>query len=159
MAGNDAKQLVESLLLTDAYPHEVNSEIVLIETHISWVFLAGDFAYKIKKPIQNSFLNYTTLARRKHFCEEELRLNQRFAKEIYLDVIAITAGNEGARIGGSGEPIEYAVRMKRFAADALLSHRVAHDLVHVNEVSSLAASVAELHAQAAKADPSGRDHG
>jgi aminoglycoside phosphotransferase family enzyme/predicted kinase len=148
--------LVESLLRTDAYPHEVNSEILLIETHISWVFLVGDFAYKIKKPIQNSFLDYTKLALRKHFCEEELRLNRRFAKEIYLDVVPITSSNSQARIGGSGEPIDYAVRMKRFAADALLSHRVSHNLIHVNDVRSLAASVAEFHAHAATADPSSR---
>ena len=134
MTIDHATQIVESLLLKNAYPHEVNSEIILIETHISWVFLAGDFAYKIKKPIQNSFLDYTTLALRKHYCEEELRLNQRFAKEIYLDVVAITSSNACTQIGGSGEPIEYAVQMKRFPADALLSHRVSHNMVHVNDV-------------------------
>ena len=154
MAVNDTNQLVESLLKPDAYPHEVHSEILLVETHISWVFLAGEFAYKIKKPIQNSFLDYSTLALRKHFCEEELRLNQRFAKEIYLDVVAITSDNARIRVGGSGEPIEFAVRMRRFAADALLSHRVSHNLVHVNDVRCLAAIVAELHAQAVTAEPS-----
>jgi aminoglycoside phosphotransferase family enzyme/predicted kinase len=156
MSIDHERLLVESLQLADAYPHEVNSEIQLIETHISRVFLAGDFAYKIKKPIQNSFLDYSTLENRKRFCEEELRLNQRFAKELYLDVVAITSSNGRARIGGSGEPIEYAVQMRRFAADALLSHRVAHNLVHVNDVRSLAASIADFHAQAAIADPLSR---
>ena len=148
--------LVESLSQTNAYPHKVNPDIILNETHISWVFLAGDFAYKIKKPIKNSFIDYSTLALRKHYCEEELRLNQRFAKDIYLDVVSITSSNDHARIGGSGAPIDFAVRMKRFAADALLSHRVSHDLVHVNDVRCLAASVAEFHAQAAIAETSSR---
>ncbi len=156
MAFNKTESLLGSLLLADAYPHEVSSKIELIETHISWVFLAGDFAYKIKKPIENSFLNYTTLALRKHYCDEELRLNLRFAQAIYLDVVAITSTDGQIRIGGSGVTIEYAVRMRRFATDALLSHRVSHSLVHVNDVQSLAVRIADFHAQAAIAEPSSR---
>lgn len=156
MAIDHENLLVTSLLLADAYPHEVNSKIIRIETHISWVFLTDDFAYKIKKPIKNSFLDYSTLALRKHYCEEELRLNQRFANEIYLDVVPLTSSNGSIRICGTGDPIEYAVRMRRFADDALLSQRVAHNLVHPVDVRALAATIAKLHAQATIADPSNR---
>lgn len=151
-----AKHLVQSLLSPSSYSHEVKSEVQLIETHISWVFLAGDFAYKIKKPIKNNFLDYTTLGLRKHFCEEELRLNQRYANEIYIEVIVITSNDGQIRVGGIGEPIEYAVRMRRFANDALLSYRVTHDLVHLDEIRSFAAKVAELHSKAATSAPSSR---
>ena len=156
MAIEHGNRLVEALRRTDAYPHEIASEVVLIETHISWVFLAGEFAYKIKKPIQNSFLDYSTLPLRKRYCDEELRLNQRFAQDVYLDVVAIADCDGRIRIGGSGEPLEYAVRMRRFAADALLDYRVTHNLVDVKDVRSLAATVASFHAQSAIAAAASR---
>lgn len=67
---------LESLRNPDAYPHEVDDEIILHETHISWVVLAGEWAYKIKKPVKNNFVDYSTLALRKHFCEEELQIGR-----------------------------------------------------------------------------------
>jgi len=111
---------LESLGLADAYPHPVEAAVEVIETHISWVFLAGDFAYKIKKPIKYGFLDYTSLELRKRFCEAELRLNQRFAKDLYLGVFAIVNDHGQLRIDGSAEPIEYAIKMKRFPADAFV---------------------------------------
>ncbi|MDX1927545.1 MAG: AAA family ATPase [Pirellulaceae bacterium] len=144
---------VEELRKPDAYPHPVGSEVLLIETHISWVLLAGEFAYKIKKPIHNNFIDYSSLALRKHYCEEELRLNQRFAKDVYLDVVAITNSHGHIRMADGGEPIEYAVRMRRFAADALLNYRVAHNLVDIHAVRSLAANIATFHSQALIAEP------
>jgi aminoglycoside phosphotransferase family enzyme/predicted kinase len=156
MAIDTAKQFIESLLHADAYPHDVGEGVQLIETHISWVFLAGAFAYKIKKPIQNNFLDYSTLSLRRHYCEEELRLNSRFASDIYLDVVKISRVHGQARILGPGEPMEYAVQMKRFPEEALISHRLSHGLVHLAEVQSLAARIAEFHARAAKAEPLSR---
>jgi len=147
---------LESLSLPDAYPHPVEAAVEVIETHISWVFLAGDFAYKIKKPIKNSFLDYTSLELRKRFCEAELRLNQRFAKDLYLDVVAIVKDHGQLKVDGSGEPAEYAVKMKRFPADALLSHRLDHGLVTLHEVRQLAARIADFHQVASHADTSTR---
>jgi len=147
---------LESLRLADAYPHHVETAIEVIETHISWVFLAGDFAYKIKKPIKNGFLDYTSLELRKRFCQAELRLNQRFAKDLYLGVVAIVNDHGQLRIDGSGEPIEYAVKMKRFPADALLSHRLDHGLVTLHDVRQLASRIADFHKFAAKAETSTR---
>src|SRR5215470_1541833 len=96
-----------------AYPHSC-SAVELIETHISWVLLTGEFAYKIKKPVDFGFLNFSTLALRRHYCAEEVRLNRRFAPALYLDVVPITRSGERVRVGGDGNVIEYAVRMREF---------------------------------------------
>ena len=89
MAGNQTKQseLIASLLKPEAYPHPVAS-LELLETHISWVILTGTYAYKIKKSVKLDFLDFSTLRLRRHFCEEELRLNRRMAPQLYLDVVA-----------------------------------------------------------------------
>ena len=104
--------LIEALCKASNYPHEV-STVRLIETHISWVLLTGTYAYKIKKPVNFGFLDFSTLAQRRFFCEEELRLNQRLAKEIYLEVVAITGTPDQPRLGGAGEAIEYVRRIRR----------------------------------------------
>jgi len=93
----------------------------LIETHISSVLLAGDRAYKIKKPLNLGFLDFSTLALRRHFCEEEIRLNGRLEPDIYLDVVPITGDLTSPALDGPGDVIEYAVQMRRFAQDGLLS--------------------------------------
>ncbi len=116
------RALVEALHRVDAYPHPVG-RVEHIETHISHVLLAGEFAYKLKKPLNLGFLDFSTLARRKHCCEEEIRLNARLAPGIYLGVVAITGTPEAPRIGGRGEVIEYAVKMRRFDQDCLLTRR------------------------------------
>jgi len=91
-----------------------------VETHISWVFLAGDYAYKFKKPLDLGFLDFTERARRLHFCREELRLNGRLAPEIYLDVVGARPTPDGWRVGALVEGAEPAVRMRRFPAEARL---------------------------------------
>src|SRR5690348_7407451 len=97
-----------SLMGPDAYPHPVEN-VRCIETHVSWVLLAGEFAYKIKRPVCYPFVDMRTLAQRHFFCREELRLNRRFAPGIYEDVAPITNDGQRTRIGGSGEILEYAV--------------------------------------------------
>lgn len=96
-------------LLIDALLHtlgQCGEAAVLVETHISWVILAGDFAYKLKKPINLGFLDFSTLEKRRFYCKEELRLNRRLAPEIYLDVITITGTPERPVLDGSGPAIE-----------------------------------------------------
>ncbi len=111
--------LLERLLSPAAYPHPVTS-VRLIETHISWVFLTGDYVYKVKKPVNFGFLDFSSLERRRHFCEEEVRLNRRFAPTLYLDAVPIVGPPAAARIlsadeiSGEGEPIEWAVRLRQF---------------------------------------------
>ncbi len=148
-------QQLKDLLKPGAFPH-ATSDVQLLETHISWVLLAGEFAYKIKKPIQNSFLDYTTLAARTRYCEAELRLNARFAPELYLDVVPITSDDGVLRIAGSGRLLRWRFRMRRFSADALMSERLAHGLVTTQDVRSLAAHIAHFHLQAEQASPDSR---
>ncbi|MES2787213.1 MAG: hypothetical protein V4684_17235, partial [Pseudomonadota bacterium] len=95
----------------------------LIETHISWLLLADDLAYKIKKPVHLPFVDYSTPAARQHFCEEEVRLNRRLAPSLYLGVTRITGTCLSPTLDAPGDPIEYAVRMRRFAKGALFSER------------------------------------
>ena len=94
------------------YPHWTTT-IQVAETHISKVFLTGDFAYKLKKPVNFGFLDFTTLEKRRHYCEQEVLLNQRLSKGVYLDVVAITQEPTAYMLNGPGEPVEYAVKMRQ----------------------------------------------
>ena len=100
--------------------------VQVIETHISWILLAGKFAYKIKKAVDLGFLDYTKLAARKQYCAEEIRLNRRTAPELYLDVVAL-GGTPDAPVFGGEPAFEYAVRMRRFAPDELFDRLLARD--------------------------------
>jgi len=120
------------------------------------VILAGDFAYKLKKPVDFGFLDFSTLAARRHFCDEEIRLNRRLAPSVYLDVVAITGTPDAPRIGGVGEAIEYAVRMKRFRREDEFDRLAERDALRIEHVDALAAQVAAFHERAAIAPPDGR---
>jgi aminoglycoside phosphotransferase family enzyme/predicted kinase len=144
--------LIYALRDPGAYPHPAEG-VELVETHISWVLLAGEFAYKVKKPIRLPFLDFGTLAARRHFCEEELRLNRRTAPGLYLEVVPVVrSGDGGARIGAAGEPVEYAVKMRRFAAEALADAMARRGALGAAEVDELAAALARFHASAPAAD-------
>ncbi len=134
------------------YPHPVD-QVTLLETHISWVFLAGEYAYKIKKPLNLGFLDFSSLERRAHFCREEIRLNQRQASDLYLDVVPITGSPSQPELGGSGEPFEYAVRMRRFAREDGFDHLLAEGRLQPQHIVELAEQLAQLHQKAAVAPP------
>ena len=136
----DQAQLVSGLMSPEAYSHPVE-RVEHLQTHISHVLLAGDYAYKIKKPLDLGFLDFSTLERRRFCCEEELRLNRRLAPDLYLEVVPITGTPERPRFGGSGEPMEHAVRMRRFPQDALLSRRE----VSPELIDRIAERVARFH--------------
>jgi len=138
-------KLIESLRNPAIWPDDPES-VQLIETHISWVLLTREFAWKIKKPVTFDFLDFATLEQRKHFCEEELRLNRRTAPNVYLDVVPICGNAADPVIGGTGEPIEYAVRMKRFDDDQLLSRMVSEGRLEARQVDALAEHIAAFHA-------------
>lgn len=108
--------LVRRLLSPEAYPHPVDA-VRLVETHISWVFLTGRTAYKVKKPVNLGFLDFSTLEKRRHYCHEEVRLNSRFAPEIYQAAVPITGPATDARVQGEGTPTEWAVRLTQFDED------------------------------------------
>lgn len=151
-APSGSPDLIAGLLKPAAYPHEVKA-VRLVETHISWVLLTGTFAYKVKKPVDYGFVDYTTLERRRHFCEEELRLNRRLAPDLYLGVVPITGDAAHPHMDGDGEAIEYAVKMREFPQDAQLDRVLARDGVGVEEVDELADTLARFHAEAARAHP------
>ncbi|MGR9092173.1 MAG: hypothetical protein ACU85U_16495, partial [Gammaproteobacteria bacterium] len=117
-----AEPLIDALRDPGAYPHPC-SAIRLIETHISWVFLTGEFAYKLKKPLNFGFLDFTTLAKREFYCREELRCNRRFAPDLYLDCVPVNRAADGRlQLGGSGELVEWAVKMREFDVDEQVDH-------------------------------------
>lgn len=140
----DQTALIAALLRPECYPHPV-STVEHLQTHISHVLLAGDYAYKIKKPLNLGFLDFTSLERRKYYCEEELRLNGRLAPEIYLDCAPI-GGNPAQPVWGSTSPvIEYAVRMRRFPQEALLDRRLDANSLETSHFQALARRLAEFH--------------
>ena len=140
--------LVSALRDPRAYPHECKL-VEVIETHISWVFLAGEFAYKVKKPVKLPFLDFSSLASRRFYCEEELRLNRRTAPALYLGVVAIAG--DPPRMGGDGPPLEYAVKMRRFPDGALLSEIADAGGLTEGLVDKLALRVAAMHESAERA--------
>jgi aminoglycoside phosphotransferase family enzyme/predicted kinase len=117
---NAFERIVAGLRNQIAYPHPVD-EVDHLETHISHVLLAGEYAYKLKKPLDLGFLDFSTLERRRFCCEEEIRLNGRLAPHIYLGVVPITGTPDSPRVGGEGEAMEYAVKMRRFDQESLLT--------------------------------------
>ena len=125
----------------------------LIETHISWVLLAGDHAYKIKKPVRLPFVDYSTLPARRHFCEEELRLNRRLAPSLYLGLTRITGSHGAPQLEGSGPVLEYAVRMRRFPAGALFGERLQAGMLTSGNVDQLAKLLAHFHSGGADFNP------
>ena len=139
--------LITSLLRADAYPHEV-SQLQLLDTHISWVILTGNFAYKIKKALKLAFLDFSTLELRRHFCEEELRLNRRWAPELYLEVVPIFGTHENPTLAGSGEVIEYAVRMLQFEQSLQLDKQLELGCLSEKDMRDLAETIDGYHEQA-----------
>jgi aminoglycoside phosphotransferase family enzyme/predicted kinase len=141
---------IRELLRPEAFPHAV-AGLELVETHISWVILTGQYAYKIKRAVKFDFIDTSTLERRRHLCEEELRLNRRLAPELYLDVVPITATAAGLRVGGNANVVEYAVRMLQFERSQEFSELLSGHAVAAEEVLDLARTLAGFHASAAVA--------
>lgn len=147
---NQQSELIESLQRIACFPHKV-ARLLLVQTHISWVLLTGPFAYKIKKAINLGFLDFSSLEKRKYLCEEELRLNRRFSPDLYLDVVPITGTFSSPQLGGDGEVLEYAVKMREFPQTALLSSLAERKAIVPNQVDQIAKYLAEFHRGANRA--------
>ena len=145
--------LPEALRDPACYPHAVAGRVELVETHISWVLLAGDYAYKLKKPVRLPFLDFSTLDARRRYCEEELRLNRRTAPELYLEVVPLVRTARGPAFGAPGEPLDYAVRMRRFPDDALADAMAARGALGPAEVDAMAEALVRFHAALPAAAP------
>lgn len=135
---------VEQLLEPGCFDHAVDKPR-LLETHISWIVLTGRYAYKIKKPLDLGFLDFTTLERRLFYCQEELRLNRRLAPELYLEVVPVTREQGRLRFGGPGEPVEYAVKMEEFPQAGLFDRKLKRGELTAEMIDELADQVAVFH--------------
>jgi aminoglycoside phosphotransferase family enzyme len=141
------QRMLDALRNPACYPHPVQ-HVDILETHISWVILTGRYAYKLNKPVNLGFPDFSSLTARRHYCEEELRLNHRLAPDIYLEVVAITGDCEAPQVGGNGPAIEYAVKMREFAQANLLGATLARGAVTPGLLQRLAAKIAAFHAGA-----------
>ena len=137
---------LRGLLMPAAYPHPVES-VELVQTHVAWVLLTGPFAYKIKRPVHYPFVDQRSAEHRAFLCREELRLNRRFAADLYLEVSNVTTVAGEARIGGDGEIIEHAVRMVQFAQEDELDRLLAAGRVDPAVLGAFGRSLAEIHSR------------
>ena len=142
----DQENLIRALVV--ALEQEVGT-VQLFETHISWILVTEKYAYKFKKAVHLDFLDFSTLDARHFYCQEELRLNRRLAPDMYLDVVAITGSSTCPAIGGSGIPIEYAVKMMAFSQQALWSVRIGKNRISARKIDKLARKLAQFHQGAA----------
>ena len=146
------ERLVEALHNSQAYEHPVVA-VHVIQTHTAWVLLTGRYAYKIKKPVDFSFLDFSTLGKRRHWCEEEVRLNRRFAPDIYLGVTEIRGTLEQPHTGGSGPVLEYAVHMRQFPDKQLLSELAEDKHLEASHIDQLIEKIATFHQTTDQAAP------
>ncbi|MGH8326343.1 MAG: AAA family ATPase, partial [Steroidobacteraceae bacterium] len=149
---------LKGLLQPGAYPHAVNG-VELVTTHISWVLLAGEYAYKIKRPVRYPFVDLTSLERRRFLCEEELRLNRRFAPDIYIGICKIVAASGAPKVlaldavsavesGPNAEVVlEYAVRMRRFPQTDELDRLLDARRIEPHELETFGHRLAQMHAR------------
>ncbi len=140
--------LIQALHQPACYDHPVR-DIRLVETHISWVLLTGTYAYKIKKPVNLGFLDFSTLEKRHFYCEEELRLNRRLAESLYLGVISISGSLSAPVLNGAGLAIEYAVKMVQFSEEARLDRMLARGELQPMHIDLLAQELGEFHGRIA----------
>ncbi len=140
------KQVVEALMKPEAYPEDPG-RIELVQTHISFVFLTRNFVYKVKKAVNFGFLDFTTLEKRRFFCEKELELNKRLCGDMYLEVVPINRSNV-IKIKGEGETVEYAVKMKRIPQEKMLSRLLEENKVDEKLVGRIAKIIADFHKKA-----------
>ncbi len=138
--------LIQQMLEPDFYPHPVQEPIELLQTHISFILLTGDYAYKIKKIVDFGFLDYSTLEKRRYFCEQELRMNQQQAPDLYLEVLPIIEIGDRFQFGEQEDSgIEYALKMRQFPEENLLINLFTQDQLTTKEMEELGKVVAQFH--------------
>ena len=143
-------KLFQAMEKPNFYPHPVNS-IEQRETHISKVFLTGDYVYKIKKPVNLEFLDFTTLEKRRYYCRQEVILNRRLTHNVYLDVVAITFKDGEYFMAGSGNPVEYAVKMRQLPEDRSMVNLLKTIKIDRNDIEDLALILSVFYSQGSSA--------
>lgn len=142
------RSVLKSLLKPEAYP-ETTGKVELVQTHVSWIFLTDSHAYKIKKPVDFGFLNFSTIDRRRFYCNEEVKYNRRLCPNIYEGVVELRQTPAGAAFTDTGQIIDYAVKMKRLPAERMLDRLVATNMVSAAELQEVARIIADFHRSAA----------
>lgn len=138
--------LIQQMLEPDFYPHPVQAPIELLQTHISFILLTGEYAYKIKKIVDFGFLDYSTLEKRRYFCEQELRMNQQQAPDLYLEVLPIVKIGDRFQFGDRENPgVEYALKMRQFPEEDLFINLFTQDKLTTTEMEALGKAVAQFH--------------
>ncbi len=140
--------LVDALLVPDIYPDKPG-QVEMVQTQMSFVFLTGKYAYKIKKPVDLGYLDYTTLDKRLFFCQQELKLNRRLSPDVYLDVVSIVNNKGQIGIGGDGEVIEYAVKMKQLPREKTMDNLLIKGKVSKEMLVKVAEKLVTFHDKAA----------
>ncbi len=148
----DQDPILRAMRQTSFYPHAVHAPVQVIQTHISTVFLSGPFAYKVKRPVQFEFLDFSTLSQRRHYCLLELERNRAYAPALYLEVVPIRFGAHGFSLGEHGKIVEHAVKMRRFDERNLFSHMFVAGRLESDHLVRLGHRLAAIHADAAQ-DP------
>jgi aminoglycoside phosphotransferase family enzyme/predicted kinase len=146
-AGDRLPEVARAMLDPETYPHRT-AAVELVQTQMSFVFLAGIYAYKVKKAVNLGYLDYTSLAKRRFYCEQEVFLNSRLCPEFYLGVVPITRSGSGISAGGQGEVVEYAVKMQRLPQDRMLNVLLDEDRVSVEMLEKLSRKIAVFHFEA-----------
>lgn len=153
MSDSSIPALIQQMLQPEFYPHPVQEPIQLLQTHISFLLLTGDYAYKVKKSVNFEFLDFSTLAQRQHFCEQELQMNQQQAPQLYLEVLPITKNKDKFQIGDTSSPaVEYVLKMKQFDQNDLFLTMFEQGRLTVQHLEELGRTVAEFHLNAATND-------
>jgi aminoglycoside phosphotransferase family enzyme len=143
-----APELPEVLLRPEAYPHPAD-DLRLHETHISWVILAGPYGYKVKKPVNLGFLDFSDVERRAADCADEVRLNRRLCPDVYLGVCWLVERDDALSVGGDGRPVEPMVQMRRLPADGMLPHLLHNGAADADLARRIGHHLARFHASAA----------
>jgi aminoglycoside phosphotransferase family enzyme len=154
----DQEARIAFLRQPQAYP-EKPARIETIETHMSWVFLTPRHAFKLKKPVRYDYLDFSTVAARKMNCEEELRLNQRLAPDVYLDVVPLVLdGDGGMRLGGQGEIIDWLVMMRRLPAERMLDYLIRKRALEPMDTHAVAEVLARFYRESPPIDIGGAEY-
>ena len=144
-------KMIADLIKSLTYP-EKTSNVTLAQTHISNVFIGDEFVYKIKKPVDFGFLDFSTIEKRKHYCNKEVELNSRFSKGVYLGVYPVTFDGEKYSINGAGDVVDYAVKMKRLSEEDFLKTRFKKDIVTSKDIERIGKAIADFHKNSARSD-------
>ena len=149
------RSLLDDLSRPEAYPDPRPSAVTLVTTHISWVFLTDREVWKLKRPVDYGFVDYTTVERRRQFCEDEVRLNRRLAPDVYLGVVAVRLGPAGHWFGPDGEIVDYAVRMRRLPDDRSMEALLRRGALTGEHLQRLASRLARFFTAAAPVPEAG----